>query len=112
MEFDYALLAKYLINELSQEELEEVMKWRSLSEENETVFSEVFRLRLSWNAAKYAGNERIDIALKKINARINQTKRFHIFGPLLKYAAVLLLLISLSYSGWEYFKPAKSPVKF
>ena len=31
MEFDYALLAKYLINELSQEELEEVMKWRSLS---------------------------------------------------------------------------------
>ena len=105
MEFDYALLAKYLINELSQEELEEVMKWRSLSDENESDFSEVFRLRLSWNAAKYADNERIDIALKKINARINQTKRFHVLGPLLKYAAVLLLLVSLSYSGWEYFKP-------
>ena len=54
MEFDYALLAKYLIGSLSPEEMEEVMRWRDLSAENEVVFSEVLRLRLSWNAAKYA----------------------------------------------------------
>ena len=51
MEFDYALLAKYLIGSLSPEEMEEVMRWRDLSAENEVVFSEVLRLRLSWNAA-------------------------------------------------------------
>jgi len=59
MEFNYALLVKYLIGSLSSEEMEEVMRWRDLSAENETVFSEVLRLRLSWNTAKYADNERI-----------------------------------------------------
>lgn len=47
MEFNYALLVKYLIGSLSSEEMEEVMRWRDLSAENETVFSEVLRLRLS-----------------------------------------------------------------
>ena len=75
MEFNYALLAKYLVGNLSSEEMEEVMRWRDLSTENETVFSEVFRLRLSWNAAKYADNERIDRALEKINARINLSRK-------------------------------------
>ena len=56
MEFNYALLVKYLIGSLSSEEMEEVMRWRDLSAENETVFSEVLRLRLSWNTAKYADN--------------------------------------------------------
>lgn len=43
MEFNYALLVKYLIGSLSSEEMEEVMRWRDLSAENETVFSEVLR---------------------------------------------------------------------
>ena len=38
MEFNYALLVKYLIGSLSSEEMEEVMRWRDLSAENETVF--------------------------------------------------------------------------
>ena len=41
MEFNYALLVKYLIGSLSSEEMEEVMRWRDLSAENETVFSSV-----------------------------------------------------------------------
>ena len=105
MEFNYALLAKYLIGSLSQEEMEEVMRWRDLSAENETVFSEVFRLRLSWNAAKYADNERIDMALGKINTRINRTRRYRIVRSLLKYAAIIILLVSFSSVGWNYFKP-------
>lgn len=36
MEFNYALLVKYLIGSLSSEEMEEVMRWRDLSAENET----------------------------------------------------------------------------
>ena len=31
MEFNYALLVKYLIGSLSSEEMEEVMRWRDLS---------------------------------------------------------------------------------
>lgn len=105
MEFNYALLAKYLIGSLSSEEMEEVMRWRDLSAENETVFSEVLRLRLSWNTAKYADNERIDMALKKVNVRINRARRYRIARSLLKYAAVILLLVSFSAVGWNYFKP-------
>lgn len=56
MEFDYALLAKYLIGSLSPEEMEEVMRWRDLSAENEVVFQKcyvcVFRgMRLSMRMA-------------------------------------------------------------
>lgn len=105
MEFNYALLVKYLIGSLSLEEMEEVMRWRDLSAENETVFSEVLRLRLSWNTAKYADNERIDMALEKVNARINRARRYRIARSLLKYAAVILLLVSFSAVGWNYFKP-------
>ena len=89
MEFNYALLVKYLIGSLSSEEMEEVMRWRDLSAENETVFSEVLRLRLSWNTAKYADNERIDMALEKVNVRINRARRYRIARSLLKYAAVV-----------------------
>ena len=105
MEFNYALLVKYLIGSLSSEEMEEVMRWRDLSAENETVFSEVLRLRLSWNTAKYADNERIDMALEKVNVRINRARRYRIARSLLKYAAVILLLVSFSAVGWNYFKP-------
>ena len=105
MEFNYALLVKYLIGSLSSEEMEEVMRWRDLSAENETVFSEVLRLRLSWNTAKYADNERIDMALEKVNVRINRARRYRIVRSLLKYAAVILLLVSFSAVGWNYFKP-------
>lgn len=105
MEFDYALLAKYLIGSLSPEEMEEVMRWRDLSAENEVVFSEVLRLRLSWNAAKYADGERIDMALEKVNVRINRARRYRIARSLLKYAAIILLFVSFSTVGWNYFKP-------
>ena len=105
MEFDYALLAKYLIGSLSPEEMEEVLRWRDLSAENEVVFSEVLRLRLSWNAAKYADGERIDMALEKVNVRINRARRYRIARSLLKYAAIILLFVSFSAVGWNYFKP-------
>ena len=105
MEFNYALLAKYLIGSLSSEEMEEVMRWRDLSAENEVVFSEVLRLRLSWNAAKYADGERIDMALEKVNVRINRARRYRIARSLLKYAAIILLFVSFSAVGWNYFKP-------
>lgn len=105
MDFNYALLAKYLVDELSPDELEEVMKWRSSSDENEKIYSEVFRLRLSWKTEKYADENRIETALKQLNIRIGRTKRFRLIRTMLKYAAIILLLVSFSYAGWEHFKP-------
>ena len=45
------------------------------------------------------------MALEKVNARINRARRYRIARSLLKYAAVILLLVSFSAVGWNYFKP-------
>lgn len=105
MDFDYRLLAKYIIDELSESELEEVVEWRGLSEENRKIFSEVVKLRISWKYTRYNTPVRIEEALGKINDKINRTSRLRLVFPVLKYAAVALLLISLSYMGVSYFKP-------
>ena len=107
MDFDYGLLAKYMIGGLTSEELSEVMRWRSLSAENESIFSDLVQLRISWNYTEYNDTERIDKALAKVNARISRAKRRSLFGSVLKYVAVLLLLLSVSYGGYELFRPEK-----
>lgn len=45
MDFDYRLLAKYLTDTLSPEEMEKVEEWRVLSIENEDIFSKLVKLR-------------------------------------------------------------------
>ena len=47
MDFDYRLLAKYLIDTLSPEEMGKVQEWRVLSIDNEYVFSKLVELRIS-----------------------------------------------------------------
>lgn len=105
MDFDYGLLAKYIIDKLAPEEMEQVMEWRNLSAENERVFSDLVRLRISRHYMKYTKPEHIESALTKINARIDRTKRRSIFVRTFKYVAAVLLLFSISYGGYEYFKP-------
>ena len=105
MDFDYRLLAKYLVDELSLEELEEVLKWRSLSEENEKIFSEVVKLRVSWKYLHYNKTDKIEEALKMVHAKIDRKRRIPLFRIALRYAAVILLLVSFSYFGWQQWKP-------
>lgn len=105
MDFDYRLLAKYLVDELSLEELEEVLKWRSLSEENEKIFSEVVKLRVSWKYLHYNKTDKIEEALKMVHAKIDRKRRIPLFRIALRYAAVILLLVSFSYFGWQHWKP-------
>ena len=105
MDFDYRLLAKYLIGTLSPEELEAVNMWRTLSIENEDVFSKLIELRTSWMFMQYNTPDHIEKALNAMNVRLNRKNRFKIFHSVMKYAAVILLLVSFSYMGWDYLKP-------
>lgn len=107
MDFDYRLLAKYMIGELSREELEKVREWRGLSAENEKIFSEVVKLRVSWKYLQYNKADRIEEAWKLVNIRINRRRRIPLFYSVLKYAAVFLLLFSFSYLGWQEWKPER-----
>lgn len=105
MDFDYRLLAKYLTGVLSPEEMKQVEEWRALSIDNEEVFSELIRLRVSWKFTQYNTPERIEKALDGLNSKINNRKRFQVFRTVMRYAAVILLLFSFSYVGWNYLKP-------
>jgi len=78
MDFDYRLLAKYLTGMLSPEEMKQVEEWRKLSIDNEEVFSELMKLRVSWKFTQYNTPEHIEEALNGLNAKINSRRRFQI----------------------------------
>ena len=105
MDFDYRLLAKYLTDMLSPEEMKQVEEWRKLSIDNEEVFSELMKLRVSWKFTQYNTPEHIEKALNGLNAKINSRRRFQILRSVMRYAAVILLFVSFSYVGWGYLKP-------
>ena len=105
MDFDYRLLAKYLTGMLSPEEMKQVEEWRELSIDNEEAFSKLMKLRVSWKFTQYNTPEHIEKALNGLNARINSRRQFQIFCSVMRYAAVILLLVSFSYGGWGYLKP-------
>ena len=97
MDFDYRLLAKYLIDTLSPEEMGKVQEWR--------VLSKLVELRISGKFTQYNTSEHIEKALEGLNAKINSRRRFQIFHSVMRYAAVILLLVSFSYVGWDYLRP-------
>ena len=105
MDFDYRLLAKNLTGMLSPEEMKQVEEWRKLSIDNEEVFSELMKLRVSWKFTQYNTPEHIEKALNGLNAKINSRRRFQILRSVMRYAAVILLFVSFSYVGWGYLKP-------
>lgn len=105
MDFDYGLLAKYLVGILSPAEVEKVMEWRDLSAENKKIFSDLASLRISQKDRQYNTPDKIERVLSRVNARINRTSRFRMLRRVSEYAAAILLLISCSYAGWQYLKP-------
>ena len=90
---------------LSPEEMKQVEEWRELSIDNEEVFSELMKLRVSWKFTQYNTPEHIEEALNGLNAKINSRRRFQILRSVMRYAAVILLFVSFSYVGWGYLKP-------
>lgn len=107
MEFDYGLLAKYLADNISPDEMGEVVAWSNLSSENKKIFSEVVGLRVSWNAMLYSDAGRIDLALNKVNLKIDRLRSKRLLFKITQYAAIFFILLSLSLGGYEYFKPEK-----
>ena len=73
--FDYGLLAKYVTGNIKPEEMSQILNWRSESADNERLFSEIFRLRVSWNYTQYNSSEQLSVALEKVNKRVSQSDR-------------------------------------
>lgn len=108
MDFDTRLLVKYLVEELSSEELEELMTWKNHSEENERIFNSLIKLRISHRFLIYNTPEKTEDALKKVNRKIDLKKPAQRLSAFFKYAAIFILLTTLSYGGWRYLKQPES----
>lgn len=107
MDFDYGLLAKYMIGELSLEEMEEVINWRNQTAGNKQIFSDLVRLRISYKFNTYNDPKRINAALEKVNGLIDRVQRFRILHVAMKYVAIVFLLCSIGYAGYEQLKPER-----
>lgn len=101
MDFDYTLLAKYITEELSPEEMAKVLAWRAASAENSRLFHEVVELRISWKYQNYRTPTIINRGLETLNCRINRRQFMHRLQNVARYAAALLLLSAFSYAGWK-----------
>jgi len=102
MEFDYSLLAKYIIQELSPEEWEKLVQWKKESKENQELYQKVTALRISNKYNSFNTTSKIENALELVNKQIDQPSKSHLFKKVLKYAAIVIMLISLSLFGQKY----------
>lgn len=107
MDFDYRLLVKYLMGTLSPEEMDMVKAWRAETAENEEAFSQLVKLHISWKFTQYNTSEYLDKAWERLNVRMKRRKQVQLARFVMRYAAVILLLVSCSFVGWNYWKPER-----
>lgn len=100
MNFDYSLLAKYIIDDITKEDLSQIEEWCNLSKENKDIFSFVVKLRISKKYTKFNTSDNIEKALNEITNLIDSKKRISIFRRALRYAAMIAILAILSYGGY------------
>ncbi|MEO1013446.1 MAG: FecR domain-containing protein [Bacteroidota bacterium] len=104
------LIAKYLTNNASPSEIEELEKWIEL-EGNDQVFEEYVRINFLANNQAFGpdveGNKAKLIEHAQRKRRVNGLGRTK---NLLKYAAIFVALVALSFYGYEYFYSESSVV--
>ncbi len=108
MEFDTSLLIKYLIEELTQDELEQLMNWCNQSEENKELFSYVMKLKISHQYINFNTPDKVEKALEALNNKIDKKSVRYKLRKIIPYAALFFLLLSLGYGGWRYSQKPES----
>jgi ferric-dicitrate binding protein FerR (iron transport regulator) len=112
MDFDHRLLVNYIIGDLPPQELEALMAWRKESEENEGVFNELVRLRIRRKFDHYHTPENIDEAFSKFNKRLTAISRRRLILTVARYAAVVLLAVSIAFFGRNSIKKEETYIVY
>ncbi|MDD2283943.1 MAG: FecR family protein [Paludibacter sp.] len=107
MDSDFSLLIKYISHPLTVEERERVLQWRSLSPENELLFSEICKLRLLNEYSQRNTVAETAQAMMRIKTKIHHKTLICRLKNISKYAALVLLLVSLSIFGWKQMSAGK-----
>lgn len=90
----YELLVKYLSESLSDQEMEALLAWKSLSPENEQLFSQVLDLKIEKQYQKVNKYAQVAAAYERVEAKIarRQVNRFLRYA--VRVAAVIVLCLS------------------
>ena len=108
MEFDDSLLEKYLLNELTQEELSCLLEWKKQTAENGLIFDKFTRLRLRGLYHIYNNPEKIESSLGILHGKLKSRVRLRVARSIGKYAAAILFLLSLTFYLFSYL-PSRNP---
>lgn len=107
MDSEFSLIIKYLYQQLSTEEKSVLSKWVNLSNENKEIFSEICKLKLlrEYNNQNDVANTAL--ALNRVQSKIYRKTARYKMNSIMKYAAMIVVILSISLFGWTLFTQEK-----
>lgn len=108
MNSDYTLIVKYLFEELTESEMEQLLQWKKESSSNEALFATLMKLRLSHKYREVNTSERTLSALSTINKKLGHKRSVGFVRSIIRYAAVILLLFSCSLGVVNYISEQRA----
>ncbi len=113
------LIAKYLTNECDKDEIDYLFNWINESEENKLLFNQAKQDLKIININKSMNKINVDSAWEKLKGRIQEDEqalplkeerkvRKLQFPFLLKYAAAIILLVSVGFFTTKYYTSLKN----
>lgn len=112
MEFDYTLLVKYILDDLTEPEMESLMEWRDESSDNRELFSFLVHLRVMSLYRDINSSGCTLEALNRINRKIEKKKPLLLARKSMRYTASLLLVLSIFFGTVKYFSRQKPDTSF
>lgn len=107
MDSGFSLLVKYFSQQLSVNERQKLEEWRISSAENSQLFSEVSKLKMLKEYTKCNTVAENSLALFRVQKKIRRRTSLYRFRNILKYAAVAVIIISLSLFARTQFTAGK-----
>ncbi len=101
MDSGFSLLVKYLSSPLSPAERQELEEWRMCSPENQSLFSEVSRLRLISEFRRGNTVSGTALALSRVQEKFRRRTLQYRFFNVFKYAAAIAFIVLLSVFAWK-----------
>ncbi|MBU8892910.1 MAG: FecR family protein [Bacteroidales bacterium] len=112
---NWDLIAKYFSDECSQEETDKLFKWLNASNENKLLFNQTKQDLEIINLNKSMNKVNVDSAWEKLKGRIQEDEQkipavekealrtLH-FSAVLKYAAAIIILISIGFFSTKVYR--------
>ncbi len=112
---NWDLIAKYYSDECSQEEINELYKWRDENKENQILFNQVKQDIEIINLNKSMNKINVDSAWEKLKNRIQKDEqtvpvmeeekvRFLAFPAVLKFAATIVILLGIGFFSTKIYQ--------